>query len=212
MNIDYISNNLFVSNYSPLASSSLKPRDNNNNSLSLPQDSVFISEEAQKAYKSSKTQSPATDNKKELSEDEKKEVEKMKKRDSEVKTHEMAHKMAAGSYGGGIVYEYETGPDGKKYASGGHVDIDMSKEKTPDATIRKAQVIKRAANAPSEPSSEDKQVAADAQKMEEEARQEKLEEQKEQSQETKQSDKNNITQTQSLLNSITNNSFGQKQI
>ena len=116
---------------------------------------------------------PAGDSQ-ELSEEEQREVEKLKDRDREVRTHEQAHVAAAGPYSrGGPKYEYERGPDSRKYAVGGEVSIDTSKvEGEPEATIQKAQVVKRAALAPAEPSSQDRQVAAEASRMEAEARRE----------------------------------------
>ncbi len=101
------------------------------------------------------------------------EVDSLKERDQEVRAHENAHKQAAGPYAqGGIVYEYETGPDGKQYAVGGHVSIDTSKESTPEATMRKAQTIKSASLAPNQPSSADQEVARKADEMMREAQQE----------------------------------------
>ena len=48
-----------------------------------------------------------------LSTEEKKQVEQLKRRDAEVKRHEQAHKAAAGQFAsGGPSYDYETGPDG----------------------------------------------------------------------------------------------------
>ena len=47
----------------------------------------------------------------------------------------------------------------KRYAIGGEVQIDTSKEKTPQETIRKMQIVIRAALAPAEPSSQDLKVA-----------------------------------------------------
>lgn len=87
-------------------------------------------------------------------------------RDREVRAHEQAHKAVAGSYGGAIHYEYERGPDGNRYAVGGEVSIDTSPEATPEATLAKARVIQRAANAPAEPSDQDRAVAAQAAQME----------------------------------------------
>ena len=109
-----------------------------------------------------------------LSADEKKQVEQLKRRDSEVKRHEQAHKAAAGQFAsGGPSYEYQTGPDGKQYAVGGEVQIDTSEvPNDPQATIQKAQQIKRAALAPKDPSAQDRNVAAEASKMESKARQE----------------------------------------
>jgi len=109
-----------------------------------------------------------------LSEDDLKQVNALKKRDSEVRRHEAAHLAAAGKYAtGGASYEYKRGPDGKNYAAGGEVSIDTSPiAGDPQATIQKAQQIKAAAQAPANPSSQDRQVAASAAQMEAKARQE----------------------------------------
>ena len=117
--------------------------------------------------------SPAGDSQ-ELSEEEQREVEKLKDRDREVRAHEQAHVAAAGPYSrGGPKYEYERGPDSRRYAVGGEVGIDTSPvEGDPEATIQKARVVKRAALAPAEPSGQDRQVAAEASRMETEARRE----------------------------------------
>ena len=91
-----------------------------------------------------------------------------------MRAHEAAHKASAGSFAkGGATFEYQTGPDGKRYAVGGEVSIDTSKiPNNPEATIRKAQTIRRAATAPAQPSSQDRNIAVQASKMEAEARQE----------------------------------------
>lgn len=109
----------------------------------------------------------------ELTEEEQRKVEELKKIDKEVRTHEQAHLSAAGGYArGGANYSFVTGPDGKRYANGGHVNLDTSPEKEPEATIRKAETIRKAALAPAEPSSSDRQIAADATKMLQEAQRE----------------------------------------
>lgn len=109
----------------------------------------------------------------ELTEPEQREVEELRSRDAEVRTHEQAHVAAAGPlFRGGPYYDYRTGPDGKQYAVGGRVSIDTSPGATPEETITKAQRIRQAAMAPSEPSSTDRSVAASASRMEAEARQE----------------------------------------
>lgn len=111
---------------------------------------------------------------KELTEEEQKQVEELKSRDREVKNHEQAHIVAGGSYvKGGASYDYQTGPDGKQYAVGGSVNIDTSPvANNPEATIAKAQVIIKAALAPTEPSGQDQKVASSARQMMNEARQE----------------------------------------
>ncbi len=109
-----------------------------------------------------------------LTEDEQLLVEELQQRDREVRQHEQAHMAAAGGHArGGASYEYTTGPDGKRYAAGGEVSIDTSKVSgDPAATIRKAQLVYRAALAPAEPSGQDRSVASQAKQMEMEARQE----------------------------------------
>ena len=110
----------------------------------------------------------------ELSEEEKQLLDQLRTKDREVRSHEQAHIAAAGPYAKGPpTYEYQTGPDGKRYAVGGEVQIDTSKVPgNPKATLIKAQTIKRAANAPQNPSAQDRRVAAQAAQMEAEARQE----------------------------------------
>ncbi|MFH0783672.1 MAG: putative metalloprotease CJM1_0395 family protein [Pseudomonadota bacterium] len=99
----------------------------------------------------------------------------LKHRDTEVRIHEQAHLAAAGPYArGGPSFTYQQGPDGVRYAIGGEVDIDLSKEKTPETTISKMQTIKRAALAPASPSGADRSVAAEAGRIESQARQEAL--------------------------------------
>ncbi len=100
-------------------------------------------------------------------------VQQLQKRDREVKTHEMAHLASAGQYArGGPTYTYQQGPDGQRYAIGGEVPIDISKEKTPEQTIQKMEVVRNAAMAPAQPSSADRSIAAAAAAMEAQARQE----------------------------------------
>lgn len=99
------------------------------------------------------------------------ELDQLKQRDREVRAHEQAHKAAGGRYvQGGARYDYQTGPDGRQYAVGGEVSIDTSEAATPQATMAKAQTIRRAALAPAQPSGADRQVAAKASQMEAEAR------------------------------------------
>lgn len=111
-----------------------------------------------------------------LTEEEEAQVEDMKERDREVRTHEQAHVAAGGGLvRGGASYQTETGPDGKAYAVGGEVQIDTSEAGSPEASMTKARRIKAAALAPAEPSSQDRAVAAQASQMESAARTEKRE-------------------------------------
>ena len=109
-----------------------------------------------------------------LTKEEKAEVNDLKARDREVRTHEQAHLSASGGLAmGGASFQQERGPDGRMYAVGGEVQIDISEGSTAAETITKAQRIRRAALAPAQPSAQDRQVAAQAARMETEARQEK---------------------------------------
>ncbi len=108
-----------------------------------------------------------------LSPEEQQAIQKLKQRDREVKAHEQAHLANAGQYAaGGPSYTYQTGPDGRRYAIGGEVPIDVSKEKTPEQTIRKMEVVRRAALAPANPSGADRAIAARASMTEAQARRE----------------------------------------
>ena len=108
----------------------------------------------------------------EFSKAEQREIEKLKRRDQEVKSHEMAHQSAGGQFAGSASYSYTTGPDNRRYAVGGSVDIETSPAKTPGETVKKAEQIKRAATAPAQPSGADLQIAAKATRMKMEAQSE----------------------------------------
>lgn len=102
---------------------------------------------------------------------EREQIQALAKRDREVRAHEQAHASVAGQYAKGTSYTYQRGPDGVSYAVGGEVQIDTSPiPGDPEATLRKAQQLRRAANAPAEPSSQDARVAALAAQMEQQAR------------------------------------------
>ncbi|MBD3167875.1 MAG: hypothetical protein GF307_00200 [candidate division Zixibacteria bacterium] len=96
----------------------------------------------------------------------------LKATDAKVKAHEQAHLSAAGGYAtGGANFTYTVGPDGKPYATGGKVQIDTSPiHGDPEATIKKAKTIQKAALAPMDPSTQDRAVAAKAAAMERLAR------------------------------------------
>jgi hypothetical protein len=88
----------------------------------------------------------------------------LSRRDREVRAHEQAHSAVGGNYAGGPTYTFKRGPDGRSYAVGGEVGIDVSPvANDPAATIRKMEQVARAALAPAEPSGQDRRVAAQAQ-------------------------------------------------
>ncbi|MDZ7641800.1 MAG: putative metalloprotease CJM1_0395 family protein [Desulfurivibrio sp.] len=99
----------------------------------------------------------------ELSREEQLEVARLQQTETRVRAHEMAHLAVAGPYvKGGASFSHTTGPDGRKYVTGGEVSIDTSKEPTPEATLRKMRIIRAAAMAPADPSPQDRKVAAQA--------------------------------------------------
>lgn len=77
--------------------------------------------------------------------------------------HEMAHKTAGGQYAGAI--SIERNADGIPFA--GHVPIQMPSlnTKNPQQTIDHANIVIRAALAPSDPSAQDYRVANQAQQI-----------------------------------------------
>lgn len=111
----------------------------------------------------------------ELTPEEQAVVEQLQERDREVRDHEEAHARVGGQYAGAPSYEYQVGPDGKRYAVGGSVSIDVSPiQDDPAATIQKMQQVKAAALAPAEPSAADRQVAATADRQRAQAQAELL--------------------------------------
>lgn len=109
----------------------------------------------------------------ELSPDQQHQVDQLKATDRKVRAHEQAHMAAGGDLVlGGAAYSYQAGPDGRRYAVGGEVSIDISAGKSPEETISKAEHIREAAPAPADPSPQDRRVAAYASQMEMQARQE----------------------------------------
>jgi hypothetical protein len=107
-------------------------------------------------------------------------VAKLAATDQHVRAHELAHLAAAGPYArGGPSYTMQIGPDGQAYAVAGEVSLDVSPVPgDPQATIQKAETIRAAANAPSDPSTQDRQVAQAASLMETQAELEIAQEQR----------------------------------
>ncbi|WP_434629813.1 putative metalloprotease CJM1_0395 family protein [Chromobacterium sp. CV08] len=112
-----------------------------------------------------------------LNDAQQKEVEELKSRDTDVRRHEAAHQAAGGTLAGAASFTYQQGPDGKQYAIGGEVPIRLSQGNTPQETIQNAQTVRAAALAPSDPSGQDRAVAAEASQMEQQARSQLLQQQ-----------------------------------
>ncbi|MCB1961253.1 MAG: hypothetical protein KDE68_12140 [Rhodocyclaceae bacterium] len=100
-------------------------------------------------------------------------IDQLKATDRQVRSHEAAHLAAAGHLAlGGAGFSSVRGPDGRMYAVGGEVNIDVSPGRTPEETIAKGEQIQRAARAPADPSAQDIRVAAQAAQMVAEAQRE----------------------------------------
>lgn len=151
----------------------------------LPQDDeaafASISPEAMALYNAEQqfgTGEDAQSEGEQLTQQEQQEVSELKTTDAQVKAHEHAHlAAAAGLKTSGPNYEYETGPDGKKYAVAGDVNISYQASSDPEVNLRNAQQLRAAALAPADPSAQDRKVAAQAEREIAQARQEILEEQ-----------------------------------
>lgn len=89
-------------------------------------------------------------------------IDALRQRDRTVRAHEQAHQIAGGAHAGAPTYIYATGPDGRRYAIGGSVPIDVSSASSPEATIAKMLQVRRAALAPQNPSAADRAIAARA--------------------------------------------------
>ena len=128
-------------------------------------------EKKAEANTSTSSQTKST-NSLEKSPEEEKLIQELRATDREVRAHEMAHQAAAGGLSkGGPTFEYQSGPDGQRYAVSGEVQIDTSGVSgDPEATLQKAQQIQRAALAPAQPSAQDRSVAVAAAAMAAEAR------------------------------------------
>lgn len=98
------------------------------------------------------------------------EIQELKDRDREVRSHEQAHAAVGGQYAGSPSYEFESAPNGQRYAVGGEVSIDISEASTPEETVQKMQQVRAAALAPNEPSPQDFRVASEATQKASEAR------------------------------------------
>ena len=100
-----------------------------------------------------------------LSESDKQMLRELAARDLAVRAHETAHMAAGAGLTGGASYTYQVGPDGRQYAVGGEVSINISEGTTPQGTLSRAQRILAAATAPADPSAADNAVAMQASRM-----------------------------------------------
>ncbi len=135
----------------------------------MPRDVVDVSSAGRARAEQSDQRSP----------DELRLIDELRSRDTEVRQHEAAHQAAGGALAGGASFTYQRGPDGKSYAVGGEVPIDLSTGRTPDETIQRARQVRAAALAPAQPSSQDLHVAAEASALEQAALLERMQQPRE---------------------------------
>lgn len=88
-------------------------------------------------------------------------IDKFENLDAKTKVHEQTH-AANGTTTAPIQYNYQVGPDGKLYASGGSVRLDTSIPKDEGAANAKLEELKDASSAPSQLSAADAQIARTA--------------------------------------------------
>lgn len=158
------------------AQNSLTKEDENQSQDAVLTDNSGKTKESEKTPDSQapKTETQARD---ELTAEEKQQLTELRNRDTEVKAHEQAHQAAAaGISASAPSYDYETGPDGKKYAVGGEVSISFVEGNSPEENIANAQTMKAAALAPASPSGQDRSVARHADNIIAQNKQELLQE------------------------------------
>jgi hypothetical protein len=128
-----------------------------------PQNRASASESADAAPKDSSTVGVSPQDQSRLN--------SLKSVDRSVRSHELAHLTVAGGLSrSGVSFVLQRGPDGQMYAVGGEVSIDVSAvPDDPQATLRKADIIRRAALAPMDPSPQDRAVAVQADRLAEQA-------------------------------------------
>lgn len=166
-------------------SSETQPTDDNAAFASISPEAIALYEAEQTGTNTTQTndeqtgrEQTGTGTNQELTPQEQQQLAELKQTDAQVKAHEHAHKStAAGLTTSGPNYEYETGPDGKKYAVAGDVNVSYQKSSDPEVNLKNAQQLKAAALAPADPSSQDRKVAMQADREIAKARQEIMEEQ-----------------------------------
>ncbi|MEQ1439758.1 putative metalloprotease CJM1_0395 family protein [Fontimonas sp. SYSU GA230001] len=90
-------------------------------------------------------------------------LRELQRRDQQVRRHELAHRTVGSPYTSPARFDYQTGPDGRRYAVGGEVRIDAAPVAGDlEATVAKMRIVIAAALAPVDPSTQDRAVAARA--------------------------------------------------
>jgi hypothetical protein len=107
----------------------------------------------------------------ELSAQERRDLQNLTRTDRETRAQEAALRAAAGGYTRGSRVRYQMGPDGRRYIVEGQVTFDVTPVPgDPAATLRKMEVVSRAASAATNPSAADRAAAARAEQLMSQAR------------------------------------------
>jgi hypothetical protein len=110
--------------------------------------------------------------------EEERQLRELAAEDRRVRLQEQVYSALAGRHAGISHYQYVRGPDGSHYAVSGEVSVDLNEVPgDPRATLEKARQIRRAAYAPLEPTEAYRRVAAQAARLEADARAQLLQEQ-----------------------------------
>jgi hypothetical protein len=145
------------------AASSIAERENQQGSQQQNEQNPKQNQEEQSAKPNNNADDKAADISHEKESADERIISQLQDRDKEVRAHELAHATTGGAATGAPSFTYEVGPDGKKYAVGGEVSVDLSSVAgDPQATIIKMQKVHAAALAPANPSTQDTRVAASA--------------------------------------------------
>ena len=102
---------------------------------------------------------------KELTPEEYRKIDSLKKQELKVMAKVNARLAAGGDLCEKPRFKYETGPDGKHYKTAGEVKIDISPCKTPEETISKMHRVMKAALAGGEPTETDRAIYKEAQRL-----------------------------------------------
>ena len=122
-------------------------------------DSIDKQEEAQKYDTNEYSRSSKSENYDER--DYQRVLNRFKKSDQEIRTHEQTH-SAASNVASTPKYDYQVGPDGKLYATGGEVRLDTSIPDDEKAAQSKLDELQKASSAPNNLSSADAQISRTA--------------------------------------------------
>jgi hypothetical protein len=106
----------------------------------------------------------------ELNTQQQRQVQTLARNDRAVRADDQAQRALAGGIANGRV-QYQMGPDGRRYAVDRQVTFDVTPVPgDPAATLRKMEVVSRAATAPANPSATDRAAAAQAEQLTRQAR------------------------------------------